>query len=395
MTIGIDVRILNKDLYSGIPEYTLNLVENMIETAPENNYKLFFNSFRPLKNIPFKKFKKTKNIEIFISRLPNKIIDFSSLLFKQPEIEKFIGKIDVFFSPHFNIMFSKSPRVLVVHDLSFKYFPEFFNFRRKIWHFSMGVEKQIKQAEKIIVDSKATKETLKNTFKLDEKKIKIIYGGLEKSFEEIILSNPQNKVDSLKKSFLAKGVKEKYGLPDNYFLYLGTIEPRKNILNIAKAFCLLKEKEEFKNYYLVLAGKNGWLYKKILKDIFNLRCKNDIILTGPILKQEKKFVYLFAKVFVYPSFFEGFGFPPLEAMACQVPVIVSNRSSLPEVVQKGALLVDPYNIGEIAKALEEVVLSDNLRRYLISQANKNIKNFNWKKSAKEVLDVFQEVLNYG
>ncbi len=392
MTIGIDVRILGKDLYSGIPEYTFNLVEKMVEISPENKYKLFFNSLRPIKADIFSSY---QNVEVFKYHFPNKLLDISSLLFKQPKIEKFIGKIDIFFSPHFNIIFSKAPRVLVIHDLSFKYFPEFFNFKRKIWHFFMAVSRQIGQAKKIIVDSESTKNTLKDVFKVSDEKIKVIYGGLEKSFEEIISGDIQEKISLLKQSSLAQKVKAKYNLPENYFLYLGTIEPRKNILNIAKAFCLLKEKEQFKNYHLVLAGKKGWLYKDVLKKISNLSCKNDIIFTGPVSKQEKRFVYLFAKAFVYPSFFEGFGFPPLEAMACQVPVIVSNRASLPEVVQGSALLVDPYNIWEIAKALEEIAISEKLRNILTVQANNNLKRFSWHKSAKDILNTFQETINYG
>jgi len=179
-------------------------------------------------------------------------------------------------------------------------------------------------------------------------------------------------------------VRKKYNLPDRFILYFGTIEPRKNIIGLIKAFELLKRKRPVN---LVIAGAKGWLDKDIFKTANQSKQARDIFFTGFIEEVDKPYLYNLAELFVYPSFFEGFGFPPLEAMACGVPTIVSNVSSLPEVVGRGALMIDPYHIDELAWAMETVLTDNMLKEKLIEKGISQAKKFSWKKCARQTLKV--------
>ena len=171
-------------------------------------------------------------------------------------------------------------------------------------------------------------------------------------------------------------------------MYLGALEPRKNILGILKAFSFLKSSSQIpKDSALVIAGPLGWLYTGILKFCKSSPYRESIHLIGPVEETDKARLYSLAKVFVYPSFFEGFGFPPLEAMTAGVPVITSNISSLPEVVGGASLMVNPYNIKEIAEAMKSLFLDQNLRDFYIKKGFEQVKKFSWRKTAEQTLKV--------
>jgi glycosyltransferase involved in cell wall biosynthesis len=256
----------------------------------------------------------------------------------------------------------------------------------------MNTKQEAKKADKIMADSFSTKEDLVNIYKIDPAKIKVVYLGVSKDFKPIKKDNPQ-----------LKRVRKKYSLPASpsggpkpFILYFGTIEPRKNLILLIKAFEALKEKtiwkgfegDVFSDLKLVIAGAKGWLYKDIFKEVENSKYKKDIIFTGFVDDKDKPHLYNLANLFVYPSFFEGFGFPPLEAMACGVPTIVSNASSLPEIVGDGAVMIDPYNVDELAFAIRKVLEDKDLRENLIKKGLKQAKKFSWDKTAQEVLEVF-------
>jgi len=431
MIIGIDIRVLAKGTRTGIEEYVLNLLPRLLlldlptgeaglptgEAGKKIKYKLFYNAFKKIKlDYSWLKF---GNVELKEFRIPNRPLDFFSQTFKRPTVDKFLGKIDIFFSPHFLPISlpKKCKRVITFHDLSFEHHPQFFSSSRKLWHFLTFPKEQAKKAKKIITDSQSTKEDLIKIYKISPDKIKVIYLGIDKNFKPIKKDNPR-----------FKRIIEKYGLPalpagrpalpagrpKNFILYFGTIEPRKNLILIIKAFEFLKEKFSkssleanwkgfegfvvgrkknniFNDLKLVIAGSRGWLYKDIFKAVENSKYKKDIIFTGIIDDKDKPYLYNLANVFVYPSFFEGFGFPPLEAMACGVPTIVSNTSSLPEVVGDGAIMIDPYNIDELAFAIRKVLEDRDLRGDLIKKGLKQAKKFDWDKTAQQVLEIFREI----
>ncbi len=408
MTIGIDIRVLARGTRTGIEEYVLNLLPRLLTLDPADGgagpnikYKLFYNAIKKVK-LDYS-WLKLPNVKLCEHKIPNRALDFFSQIFKRPKIDKFLGGVDIFFSPHFlPVALSKTcKRVITFHDLSFEHHPQFFSLPRKLWHFLTFPKQQAKKADKILADSYSTKEDLIKIYKVNPEKTRVVYLGISEDFKPI-KDNPQLEI-----------VRKKYNLPENFILYFGTIEPRKNLISIIRAFDILKGKfsridsgtawgsidrsvqGEGKNIFadlnLVIAGARGWLDKEIFKAVENSRYKKDIIFPGLISDKDKPFLYNLAEVFVYPSFFEGFGFPPLEAMACGVPTIVSNTSSLPEIVGKGAMMIDPYNIDELSYAIKKVLEVRELREKLKQMGFEQVKKFNWDKTAKEVLDIFKQL----
>jgi glycosyltransferase involved in cell wall biosynthesis len=180
-------------------------------------------------------------------------------------------------------------------------------------------------------------------------------------------------------------IRNKYGIKNKYILFVSTVEPRKNLYNLIKAFNKISKSVE---HQLVVVGKKGWMFENVLKLVKDLKLENKVIFTDYIDNVEMLYLYNNADIFVYPSIYEGFGIPPLEAMACGSPVVVSNVTSLPEVVGDAALLVDPFNVDDIADKIYKVVSDRNLNNTLkeksIVQANK----FSWKKCAMETLNIY-------
>lgn len=403
MTIGIDVRILAKGTRTGIEDYTINLLSFLIPANKSIKYKLFYNGFKKF-NLKYS-WLKLPNVKIKKTRIPNKIFDLILKFTKFFKIDKLLNGVDIFLSPHFLItpLSKKTKRVMFFYDLSFLRFPKFFSFSKRIWHRFMSPKRQAKRADLIIALSESTKQDLINLYKIIPDKIKIIYPGINDKFK--IIDDKTKLVE----------IKNKYQLPDDFVLYFGTIEPRKNILGLIKAFEEIKKEKlgkildvdwqgfegvvrkqnneifDFSKLKLVIAGTKGWLYKEIFEKIKNSNFKNDIIFTGFINEEDKAYLYNLAKIFVYPSFFEGFGLPPLEAMACGVPVIVSNKSSLGEVVGNSAIMINPQNPNEISWAIKEILENQELSNFLIKTGLERAKKFNWDNAAKEILRICKEL----
>ena len=387
MTIGIDIRMLAQGMQTGVEEYVVNLLANMLSLNPNIKFKLFYNGYRKTElNYDWLKL---PNVELVQFNIPNKILDTSLYFLNYPKINKLLKGIDVFFSPHIFLSATsqKCKSVVTFHDLSFEKYPEFYSNSKNYWHFSMNPKKQARRADKIIAVSESTKNDLVELYKINPEKIKVIYSGV--SLESGIWNF----------EFRVTKVKEKYNLPEKYILYLGTLEPRKNIIGLIKAFEIFKTKFKSRRrhsgmspsrFKLIIAGSKGWLYKNIFKTIENSPVKNDIIFTGFIDDEDKSVLYSLADLFIYPSFYEGFGFPPLEAMACGTPVITSNVSSIPETVGDAAITVNPYNLDELYRAMEMVLSDENLKNNLIKKGFAQAKKFSWQKCARESLDFILE-----
>jgi len=373
MKITFDIRTIAQGRHSGVEEYTLRILREFLKNK-DDEFLLFYNAF--LKSELPEDILKNTNLSLKDFNVPNKILD-AFLFFGQPKLDKLVGGADIFFSPHFLAApTSKNcKKVTTFHDLSFLHYPEFFSLRKKYWHFSQRPKKQARESDKIIAISKSTKEDLVNFYKMPEEKIQVVYSGVNDKMKPIEKDNE-----------LLKQIKEKYSLFDEFILYLGTIEPRKNIVGIIKAFLGVREKKKIK---LVLAGAFGWLYEDILKEAKNSKFKDDIIFLGFVDNKDKAGLYSLASVFVYPSFFEGFGFPPLEAMACGTPVVTSNCSSLPEAVGEAALMVDPFKPSEIAEALWLFLKDENLRNIYKKRGLERVKKFSWEKTGEKTLEAIK------
>lgn len=370
MTIGIDLRILARDANTGVEEYAKKLLSFLIPLDKNIKYKIFYNAY---KKIPLDyEWTRASNVEVFDSKIPNKFLEISSNL-GFPKIDKLFGGCDIFFQPHFlPAALSKDVRRIVTfHDLSFERYPEFFSRRQKFWHKRINPRKQAEQADKIIAISESTKSDLIGLYGIAPDKIQVIYSGVS------FLKN----ITEIEK----KSCAEKYNLPANFILFLGTLEPRKNILGVIKAFEVLKN-NQMPDLKLVIAGGRGWLCRDLFDYAGVSKYKNDIIFLGRVLDREKEILYSLAMVFVFPSFFEGFGFPPLEAMACGTPVVTSNISSLPEVAGDSALMINPYKTDEIAGAVRALLDNNNLKTTMAEKGKKRACQFSWQKCAEETLN---------
>lgn len=376
MKIGVDIRVLMDNYYSGVSVFTLNLLKSLMEKDKLNTYHFFYNSFKK-KNIELP-FKSENIVQTFY---PNKIFNyFLQKSFSYPKLDKVLGGVDLFYLPHINFTsFSKGlKKVITIHDLSFLRYPEFFSQRKNFWHKSINISRKIKDFDKIIAVSENTKNDLIELLGVEEDKIEVIYSGISKVLEPEI-------------DFSDNHLSQKYNIKGSYILYLGTIEPRKNIITLIKAYNLLREAGF--NQKLVLAGSWGWKTRDIKREWLKSKYSSDIIFTGYVPEEEKALFYSQADLFVYPSFYEGFGFPPLEAMQFSLPVISSNVSSLPEVLADSALLINPDKVDDLLEAMKIVLSDKNLREELKTRGLSRVKLFTWEQSALNYLKVFEKV--YG
>lgn len=381
MRITVDIRLLARGGISGIEEYTRYLLGAILAVDRDNEYSLFYNSFNkiplvsqlPITNpdvrSELRSPRRSCQLRVIDWKIPNKLFDATSRFFRWPKIDRFL-KTDLVFSPHFNILaVDKAPRVITFHDLSFIHHPYFFSWRQKFWHWLQNIRRQAQEADKIIAVSQFTKNDLINTFGIRPEKIEVIYSGISEEFRP---------VDSIP-------------IRPSYILYLGTLEPRKNVPAVIRAFNILKQNKNHADLKLVLAGRAGWLYGTIIKEAGRSPFRNDIIFSGAVRSKDRVKLYSGASVFVYPSFFEGFGFPPLEAQASGCPVVVSRRSSLPEILNDSAMFADPWRVEELAGSIDLLLSNDGLREKFIKAGLENVRRFTWQKSAEQTLKMFKSL----
>lgn len=386
MRIGVDIRVLAKGTRTGVEEYTINLLSRLLTLSSHSDtqYKLFYNAYRKVElDYPWLT---PDNVCLKSYRIPNRFFFIGARYFNRPKIDKLLGGVDVYFNPHFFVapLSRDCRKVVTFHDLSFEHYPEFFSKRKRLWQkFLMNTREEAKKADKIIAVSNSTKEDLINLYGINSDKIEVIHSGVAERFKPL---SKQSTTASLTLQERLSLIKKKYNLPEKFILYFGTIEPRKNIVGVIKAFELLRKDKSLK---LVIAGAKGWLERDIFKTAKNSKYSRDIFFTGFVEDEDKPELYNLAELFVYPSFFEGFGFPPLEAMACGLPVIVSCNSSLPEVVGKAALMIDPANIDELACAMEAALNDSKLRKKLTLAGIEQAKKFSWQKCAEKTLAVLK------
>ncbi len=400
MKIGIDCRtILNPGFgeAAGVGHYTYYLVSNLLKLDKKNEYVLFFDNLLSkiaaeeviagasnvqLRFFPFHKYK---------HYLP---FAFSHLLVASA-IEK--EKLDVFHSPAYALPLAyRGKSIVTVHDLAIyknpKWFPKKFLIGQSFSTKTL-VPNSLKKANKIIAVSEHTKKDIMEIFKIKPEKVNVIYEGVE--FRDV--PGKREGTCGIETELCFEDLKVKYGLKNSYVLFLGTIEPRKNIAALAKAFCrLVNENKEFGDkYQLIIAGAKGWKHEKIFKEIEKcqdkIKMKNVIKYIGYVSAREKFTLMKDAVCFVFPSFYEGFGLPVLEALSLGVPTITSNKSSLPEIVGQAAVLIDPEKIEEIYDALKKILVDQKLRKELSEKGMAQAKKFNWRKCAEETLQVYEEV----
>ncbi|GMR19027.1 MAG: glycosyltransferase family 1 protein [Patescibacteria group bacterium] len=375
MKIGIDAQTLIKRS-AGVTYYTQGLLEEIFKQDKKNRYDLMFFGRKP-EHMLGKGSSFTYKYQRFFPYKFFRYATYAGLGVPLLPLEAFFGRHDIYFFPDFvEYPHWTGKSVVVIHDLSFLKVPQYVAKFNEIF-LRRFVSVSAKRADHLIANSEYTKQDIVNTYKISEDRVTVAYPGVDrKKFKPA--SKPQ-----------IEKVKEKYGLEKPFILYLGTLEPRKNIVSILKAYANLESRGDFN---LVLAGKKGWMYNEIFRQVEDLGIEEDVIFTGFVPDEDKPVLLSAAEVFVYPSFFEGFGMPVVEAQACGTPVVTSNTTSLPEAAGGAALLVDPHQVDGLKGAVERLLSAAELRENLSAKGLENAKRFRWDESAGKVLNVFNSLL---
>ncbi len=377
MKIILDARVLGHGTTSGISGYTYNLYEQLLKHSPQNEFVLYYSGLRK-RELP-SHWLAYPNVAVRQINVPNKLLDLSMRTIGLPMIER-KTPADIIFSPHFNILTTEhTPRILTIHDISFIHRPDFFSNRQMIWHWLQNYREQINRAKHIITVSRFTKNDLIQTLGVAPEKISVVYSGIDASLHKLADDNQELLT-----------FRKKYELTSPYLLYLGAFEPRKNIEALIKAFTLIKKERDFKDYKLVLVGKPGWQANQLVKQAQATNSKTDIVFLTNITDQERIFVYNGARVFIYPSFFEGFGFPPIEAQACGVPVIYGDRAALPEIIGESGIPADPWNVSKLAQTIISLDTNNTVRNTYIEKGLINSKRFNWTTAANQIRTIITD-----
>ncbi len=381
MNIGIDIRPLMTKNKTGVGEYTFELLNAIFKLDTKNRYYLFYNAAKNynLKNLPWQQ----NNVHYVQGNYPNKFFNLA-LLFKLIKIDQFIPvKIDCWYAPNLNF-FNLShhiPYLLTIHDLSFELFPEFYTIKQNFWHKIIGPKKQCQNASLVIVPSKNTRRDLVNYYQIPKEKIKTIYPGVDNNFS---LTNPTLATDKTR-------VLHRYSLPENFILFLGSIEPRKNIITVIKAYEKLPAELTAK-YSLIIVGAPGWKNKEIYETAIKSPLASQIKFIGYIAAEDKPVFYTLSSLFIFDSFYEGFGFPLIEAMRMGAPTIAANRSSLPEIAGNASYLVNPNKVTELTQGIKILLTDSQLKNNYIKKGHTVAENYSWGKAATNWLAAIEKII---
>lgn len=375
MKILVDANILTRKQKTGVDYYTQELVFAAARAMTEDTFILGYYGGGTI-TIP----KDITNIRLKrIWWLPSKMYALHRHYLRFVPLELLMPvRADAMLFSDFGcpVTIQHVPKLAVIHDLAFKIHPKYVIAKHAVF-LDQLVRHTLKQATKIIVISESTKKDVVGQYGYDANNISIVYPAVDTA--QYAPASAQE----------VEQVKTKYGISDEYLLFLSTLEPRKNVAGIIKAYNILAPELRAK-YQLVLAGKKGWLDDEI--EQLCSKMGERVLRTGRVASSDKAALYTGAKVFTFPSAFEGFGIPILEAMACGTPVITSNVSSMPEVAGDAAIVVDPNNIHDIAAALTKILTDDDLAKELQKQGNERIKEFTWQKSAGQLAALLRSLV---
>ena len=372
MRIAIDARMGHTRVGMGV--YVRGLLFGLSKIDKENDYYIIINKNKKEDFVPIQ----DNFHKIYISITYSDYLkrDFWEQVYLPLKLRK--AKIDVYHGPNYVLPFlSRTGMVLTIYDM--------ISFASSEWYKPISrfrvqrlMKLSAKKANKIIAGSENTKQDIIKILKLPCDKIKVIYIGIDDIYRPIA---DKYKLDN---------IKNKYKIDSKFILHVGSLQARKNIPRLIEAYSKLPM-ELLAKYQLVIAGKRSWKVEEILAKVKQLGLNDKVVFTGFVDDNDLPLLMNAANLLVFPSLYEGFGIPPLEAMACGTPVVASNTSSIPEVVGDAALLFDPYNIKEMTKAINRALTDVKLRNKLRKRGFERIKQFSWEKAARETLQVYKEV----
>jgi len=369
MLIGIDANEANVLSRVGISEYAYQILIKLHEfrEAEKNDYSYtIYLKSSPLDHLP----KETSWWKYKIVKLPKLWTQIGLPI----HLATTRSKPDVFLTlTHYGPRFSKIPTIVSVMDLSYLHFPETFK-KNDLYQLTKWTEYSVKKAKKVITISNSSKDDIIKYYKVSAEKVKVVHLGLK----NLSMNAPSEKELS------------EFGVDKKFILFVGTLQPRKNIARLIEAFSMLPE-SLLSDYQLVIIGKKGWLYEEILSAPEKFNVTDKVVFLDYISDTELPNFYRKAEVFVLPSLYEGFGLPVLEAMRYGCPVLTSNVSSLPEAGGDAAQYFEPENVKDIKNTIEKVLTDKILREKMIERGREHYKKFTWEKAAKEVLGAIEEV----
>lgn len=363
MDIAIDVRSLIPPRRSGIERYTFHIVRSLLAVAPHHTYHLFYNAARAVERPRF-----AGPVEWHGFRYPNKVFTAAQWGLGWPRWDRLVRSVDCFFVPNLGVvpLSDGVPLVTTVHDLSYEYFPEFFSWRRRLWHRLVGPRQLLNRSQHLIAVSQATAWDIAACYGIAAERISVVSSGV---------SQPEH------------AVWQRPALPERYLLSFGVFEPRKNIDGIIVAF---EAVADFFPHHLVIAGSAGWLMGATKRRAAASRYRERIHFVGAVTEAEQAALYRGADLFVYPSFYEGFGFPPLEALLAGTPVITSRHSALPEIVGEWVTMVNPYDSAELALVLREALRAPQRIPPAVQRVVQQ--RYSWDQAARQTVAILERVV---
>lgn len=368
MRIAIDAHSVGTGL-AGNETYSANLIEALAELDTTNSYTLYVT--------------KREAVARFSARWPHVAVRRTlphSPLVRVPltlgaELRR--HPVDLLHVQYTAPPFAPCPVVATIHDLSFEHLPETFK-RRSRMQLRLTVRRTARRAAQIIAPSEHTRRDLVATYGIAPERVSLIPLAAGARFAPVTDEGELRRV------------RGRYGIAEDYILALGSIQPRKNLARLVRAYAdLRRARPQAKLPQLVIAGKRAWLYAETLRAISESGAQDKIILTGYVPEADLPALYSGARCFVYPSLFEGFGLPPLEAMACGTPVIAGDRTSLPEVVGDAGLLVNPFDEAALARSIARLLDDDGLRAALRAQGLERARRFSWRRTAQLTLAAYE------
>jgi glycosyltransferase involved in cell wall biosynthesis len=366
MRIGIDARLVYYR-QAGISQYTVRLLEQLAEVAEDDDFVVFQSRRDRSRLVDRPSFHKRSLWTPPHHRLEQLVLP----------LELATSDLDVLHSPDFIPPFRRNCKsVITIHDLNFLLYPHFLTPQSASYYGQ--IDQAVRSCDHIVAVSESTKRDIVRLTGAPESKITVVYEAAHPIYRP--LNDEQ----------LVKQVKQRFAIDNEYILFVSTIEPRKNVPTLLMAYRQLLD-----NYHpgesLVLAGEKGWLFDEVFSLVEKLDLAARVQFVGGVSLDELLGLYNGARLLVHPAFYEGFGLPPLEAMACGTPVVVSNTSSLPEVVGDAALLVDPTDVDSMTVAIWRMLSDSALRRQMRQKGLRRAGCFSWKKAALETLDIYHRL----
>lgn len=369
MRIGIDLHTIN-DFMQGSRTYVYNVTRCLLERDRCNEYELYFTKREAVLPEEFR-YPHVRTGYIAHSRALRLLFDLPMKLAAH--------KVDVFHCQYIGPLWTTTPYIVTLHDIIHEVAPQLYPPMQRRF-MSLLYPISARRAAKVLTVSNYSKQAIIDIYGVPEENIVITHDAAADEFKPID--------DAVK----IQAVQDKYQTSARYILFVGRLEPRKNVPTLIKAFDRLKARHHLP-HKLVIAGMKDFAFQDVFKTAARAQSSEDILFTGGIDQEDLPLLYNGAEMFVYPSFAEGFGIPPLEAMACGTPVITSNTSSLPEVVGEAGIMVDPHNMEALSDAMGQVTQDEVLQREMREKGLRQSQKFSWSQTAETVLRVYEEVVS--